>query len=51
MRKRLKTVIDYKEIDFDHLSFLLADNMTYFADVLEQVKKYNPIPEAIAKKE
>lgn len=37
MKERLNTVVSYKEIEFDHLSFLLADDMSYFNDVLETV--------------
>lgn len=48
IRKLLKTVVEYKEIEFDHLSFLLADDMSYFADVLNVVQKHNPVPKSIA---
>jgi pimeloyl-ACP methyl ester carboxylesterase len=51
MRKKLKTVVKYQEIEFDHLSFLLADDMSYFADVLDIVKKHNPVPRSIEYKE
>lgn len=51
MKERLNTVVSYKEIEFDHLSFLLADDMSYFNDVLETVQEYNPVPKSIAYKE
>ena len=47
VRDKLRTVVSYNEYDLDHLSFLLAKNMSFFDNVLEQVKSYNPIDPAI----
>lgn len=38
VKDQLKTVVNYEELDFDHLSFLLAKNMSFFDSVLDQVK-------------
>ena len=48
VRDQLRTVVNYQELDFDHLSFLLAKNMTYFDDVLKTIKMYNPIDPSIS---
>ena len=44
-------MIHYQELPFDHLSFLLADDMSYFDTVLDTIQRYNPVPDNIAKKE
>lgn len=35
VRDKLRTVVSYNEYDLDHLSFLLAKNMSFFDNVLE----------------
>lgn len=37
-----KNLITYQELEFDHNSFILADDMSYFKDVLKVLEKYNP---------
>ena len=48
VKEQLNTMISYNEYELDHLSFLLAKNMSFFDDVLEKVKDYNPIDPAIS---
>ena len=51
LKTQLESMVHYQELPFDHLSFLLADDMSYFDTVLDTVLKYNPVPESISKKE
>ena len=47
----LGSVISYQEVEYDHLSFLIGKDMSYFDDVLSLIQKYNPVPKWITKKE
>ena len=35
LKEQLNTVVSYNEYDLDHLSFLLAKNMSFFDNVIE----------------
>ena len=37
-----ENLISYQELEFDHNSFILANDMSYFQDVLKVLEKYNP---------
>lgn len=51
LKTQLNTLEIYKEIDFDHLSFLLADDMSYFDDVLAVIMEKNPVDDFLNKYE
>ena len=51
VKSQLNTLHLYKEIDFDHLSFLLADDMSYFDDVIAVIMEKNPVNELVNKYE
>ena len=36
-------LVHYQEIDAGHVSFMVGKDMTYFEDVLNLLKIYNPI--------
>jgi hypothetical protein len=44
LKDQLKTVIKYKELDHDHFSFQLSDDMSYFEEVIELIEQHNPLP-------
>ena len=33
----------YEELDHDHFSFQLADDMSYFDRVIDQIMEFNPV--------
>ena len=35
LKNQIKSLVKYKEIGFDHLSFVLAKDMSYFNEVIE----------------
>ena len=37
LKNQLKSLVKYKEIGFDHLSFVLAKDMSYFNEVIEMI--------------
>ena len=37
-------VVKYKELELDHNSFIIAEDMSFCEEVLEVVKQYNPPP-------
>jgi hypothetical protein len=45
LRKQLKSLIYYRELEHDHFSFQLAKDMSYFDDVIRLIEEYNPLPE------
>lgn len=51
LKTQLESMVHYQELPFDHLSFLLADDMSYFDTVLDTIIRYNPVPDSISKKE
>ena len=39
----IPTVIKHKQLNFDHLSFLIGKDMTYMIEVLNLLQEYNPL--------
>ena len=44
-------MVKFEEVEFDHLSFLLAKDMSYFKKVQTIIEEYNPIPNQIKEQE
>lgn len=42
-----EAVVRYQELELDHLSFLLAEDMSYFDQVLELIDEHNPVSQEI----
>ena len=39
-KEKLKSLVHYKEVYTDHLSFVLGKNMTYFQEVIQILDQY-----------
>lgn len=37
IKNKISTVVYYQEVGFDHLSFVLAKDMSYFKDVIDVI--------------
>ena len=40
-KSKIKNLIHYQEYELDHLSFILAKDMSYFSDVIRNLDIYN----------
>ena len=43
VRDSIKSVVHYEELNHDHFSFQLAEDMSYFDDVVDMIYDYNPV--------
>jgi hypothetical protein len=40
---QISTIEFYKEYTLGHMSFMIANDMSYFNDVMNMLKKHNPV--------
>ena len=45
VRDQIKSVVHYEELNHDHFSFQLAEDMSYFEDVVDMIHDHNPVSE------
>lgn len=43
VKTKIKNLVHYKEYELDHLGFILAQNMTYFKEVIAVIDKMTKI--------